>query len=199
MIVVHPSLGAQTLSDLVRIAKEQPNLSYGTGGAGTSHHIIGAWFAKQAGASIAHVPYRGGGPAMNDLIAGHIKIGSLGSTPIVAHHAAGKLKAVAQSSRERSPSLADVPTFAQAGFPEIVLDQWLAAFVAAGTPTEIVGRLNGEMAKALADPDVKSKLAAAALDPVGGSAGDLGQLVASDFQKLGRLVKELGIQAQQQK
>jgi tripartite-type tricarboxylate transporter receptor subunit TctC len=196
VLAVHPSLGASTLAELIANAKSKGDLSYGTGGAGTSHHILGAWFAKQAGVTLAHVPYRGGGPAINDLLAGHIKIGSLGSTPIVPLHKAGTIKALAQSTKARAPSLPDVPTFAEAGFPDLVLDQWLAVFIAAGTPTDIVDRLNAEFNKALADPDVKTKLAASALEPVGGPPAALGQLVASDFEKYGRLVKELGIQMQ---
>ena len=125
-------------------------MSYATSGVGSQQHMTAEWFAKLAGIKLEHVPYRGGGQAINDLVAGHITLASLGSTPLIPHYKAGTLKLLAQSTAERSPSLPDVPTYQEAGV-KLVLDQWLGVFVPAGTPPAIAARLNTEMNKALRD------------------------------------------------
>src|SRR6186997_3398484 len=119
----------------------------------SKQHMTAAWFAKLAGIQLEHVPYRGGGQAINDLVAGHINLASLGSSPLIPHYKAGTLKLLAQSMAERSPSLPDIPTYKEAGVA-LALDQWLGALVPAGTPPAIVARLNAEMNKALAAPAV---------------------------------------------
>ena len=105
------------------------------------------------------MPYRGGGQAINDLIGGHVKLGSLGSTPLIPHYKAGTLRLLAQTSKTRSPSLPDVPTYEEAGVKGLVLDQWLGVFAPAGTPPDIANRLNSEINKAIADPAVRKKSA----------------------------------------
>jgi tripartite-type tricarboxylate transporter receptor subunit TctC len=129
-----------------------------------------AWFAKIAGIELEQVSYRGGGQAINDLIAGHVKLGSLGSTPLIPHYKAGKLLLLAQTTASRAPSLPEVPTFQEAGIKGLVLEQWLGAFVPAGTPPAIVVRLNAEIGKALRDKAISSKLEQSAQEPVGGGA-----------------------------
>jgi tripartite-type tricarboxylate transporter receptor subunit TctC len=183
-----------TLADLIALAKRQPGLTYALGGGtGGQQHIVVEWFARLAGIKLEQVPYRGGGPAINDLIAGHVKIGSLGSTPLIPHYQAGTLRLLAQSTDKRSPSLPEVPTYQEAGIPGLVLDQWLGVFVPAGTPPAIVSRLNSEIDKALSDPTVRESLLKSAQEPVGGSAEQFARLVREDFAKYGRLVKELNI------
>jgi tripartite-type tricarboxylate transporter receptor subunit TctC len=196
VLAVHPSLGVTALAELVALAKQQPGLTYALGGgAGGQQHIVIEWFAQIAGIKLAQVPYRGGGPAINDLIAGHVKIGSLGSTPLIPHHKAGTLRLLAQSTEARSPSLPDVPTYQEAGIKGLVLDQWLGVFVPAGTPPPIIARLNAEIDKALADPAVRESFLRQAQEPVGGSAEAFAALVHADYAKYGRLVKELNIKA----
>jgi len=146
-----------------------------------------------AGLRMTHVAYKGGGQAIVDLIAGQIQVGSLGSTPIMPHYRAGKLKVLAQSTRPRSSALPDVPTYEEAGYKGLVIDQWLALFAPAGTPREAVVRLNAEFAKALATPAVRERYASAALDPVGGPPEALAKVLRDDYEKYGRLVKELKI------
>ena len=130
VLAVHPSLGVNSLSELIAKAKQQPGLDYVLGGGtGGQQHIVVEWFAHIAGIRLAPVTYRGGAPAINDLIAGHVKIGSLGSTPLIPHYKAGTLRLLAQSTAVRSPSLPEIPTFQEAGINGLVLDQWAGVFV----------------------------------------------------------------------
>ena len=142
VLASHPSLGVASLAELIALAKEQPGLRYATGGGVGAQHMVAQWFASIAGIKLEQVPYRGGAPAINDLIAGHVKLGSLGSTPLIPHYKAGTLRLLAQSTQARSPSLPEVPTYQEAGIKGLVLEQWLGVFVPAGTPPAIVARLN---------------------------------------------------------
>jgi tripartite-type tricarboxylate transporter receptor subunit TctC len=175
------------------MAKAQPGMSFATSGVGSQQHFVAEWFAQIAGIKLAHVPYRGGGQAINDLIAGHIKIASLGSSPLIPHYKAGTVKLLAQSTQTRSPSLPDIPTYQEAGVKELALDQWLGALVPAGTPPAIVARLNAEMNKALAEPAIRDSFLQSAQEPVGGSPDDFARLLRDDFVKYERLVRDLGI------
>jgi tripartite-type tricarboxylate transporter receptor subunit TctC len=198
VMAVHPSLGVKTLGELVALAKRQPGIRYGTGsGVGSSQHMVMQWFAQLAGIELEQVPYRGGGQAINDLIAGHVQLGALGSTPLIPHYKAGKLLLLAQTTQARSQSLPDVPTFQEAEIKGLVMDQWLGVLVPAGTAAAIVARLNTEIAKALTDTAIKTSFANSALEPVGGSAEDFARLVREDFAKYERLVRDLKIKAQQ--
>jgi tripartite-type tricarboxylate transporter receptor subunit TctC len=197
VLAVNPGTGISGLADLVAQAKAGKRLTFGTTGAGTSQHLVAEWFARRAGIAMTHVPYRGGAPALNDAVAGHISMIVLGSTPIIPQHRAGTLRAIGQSSRERAKSLPDVPTFKEAGFTDIEYDQWFAVLVPAGTPADIVSRLNSEFRKALADPDVIARLAQHAQEPTGGSPEDLAAIMKAESEKYARLVKELGIAAQE--
>jgi tripartite-type tricarboxylate transporter receptor subunit TctC len=193
VLAVHPSLGVNTLADLTALVKREPGLRYGTGsGAGSGQHMVTQWFAQLAGIDLEQVPYRGGGQAINDLIAGHVKLGTLGSTPLVPHYKAGTLRLLAQTTAARSQSLPDVPTFQEAGI-KLVLDQWLGVFVPAGTPPAIAARLNAEIGKALVETAIRQNLTQSAQEPIGGSAEQFARLVREDFEKYARLVKELNI------
>jgi tripartite-type tricarboxylate transporter receptor subunit TctC len=197
VLAAHPSLGVKTLQELIALAKKQPGLRYGTGsGVGSSQHMVTQWFAQLAGIELEQVPYRGGGQAINDLLAGHVLLGALGSTPLIPHYKAGKLLLLAQTTEARAESLPDIPTFRQAGIKDLVLDQWLGVLVPAGTPAAIIARLNAEIAKALADPAIKASFANSALEPVGGSVESFARLMRDDFAKYERLVRELKIKAQ---
>ena len=196
VFAAHPDLGIKSIAELVARAKAEPGMRFGTGsGVGSSQHMVGMWFAQIAGITLEQVPYRGGGQAINDLIAGHVKLGSLGSTPLIPHYKAGKLLLLAQTTEARSQSLQEIPTFQEAGIKGLVLDQWLGVFVPAGTPAPIVTRLNSEIGKALNEAAIKASFASSALDPIGGSAEAFARLVAEDFAKYARLVKELNIKA----
>lgn len=192
VLAVHPSLEVGSINELIAAAKKSPGLGYATSGAGSGQHMLGEWLAKLAGVQLTHVPYKGGGQAITDLIAGQVKIGSLGSTPVMPHAKAGKLKIIAQSTATRSPSLPDVPTYRESGLA-IELDQWLGFFVPAGTPADVVARLNAATARILAQPAIRERIAPQGLEAVGGSQEAFARLYADDYEKYGRLVKELNI------
>jgi tripartite-type tricarboxylate transporter receptor subunit TctC len=197
VLAVHPSLGVNSIAELIAVAKQQPGLNYALGGgAGGQQHVVAEWFAKIAGIKLAPVAYRGGTPAINDLLAGHVKIGSLGSTPLIPHYKAGTLRLLAQSTATRSPGLPEVPTYQEAGIQGLVLDQWIGVLVPAGTPPAITARLNSEINKALTDAAVRESFLKQAQEPVGGTAEQFLRLFRDDYAKYGRLIKELNIKAE---
>ena len=195
VLAAHPSLGVASLPELIALAKRQPGLRYATGSGVGGQHMVAQWFASIAGIKLEQVPYRGGAPALNDLIAGHVKLGSLGSTPLIPHHKAGTLRLLAQSTERRSPTLPDVPTYQEAGMNGLVLDQWVGMFVPAGTPPGVAARLNAEINKALAESAVRDGFLQSGQEPVGGSAEAFSRLVHGDFDTYARLVKELNVKA----
>jgi tripartite-type tricarboxylate transporter receptor subunit TctC len=192
VLAVHPSLGVNTVKELIALAKTKPGMGYATSGAGTGQHMAGEWLAKVAGVQLTHVAYKGGGQAITDLLAGQVQIGSLGNTPVIPHHKAGKLKIIAQTTATRSASLPDVPTYQEGGVP-ILLDQWLGFLVPAGTPVDIIKRLNAATDKILALPAVRERLAPQGLDVAGGSPEQFARTYREDYEKYGKLVKELNI------
>ncbi len=193
VLAVHPSLGVSTVKELVALAKQKPGIGFATSGAGSQQHMAGEWFAKIAGVQLTHVPYKGGGQAIADLVGGQVQVGSLGSSPLIPHYKAGKLRLLAQTTRTRAPSLPDVPTYDEAGVKGLFIEQWIGIFVPAATPAEIVTRLNAEIGRVLAEPAIRERYAQAALDPVGASPEQFAQHVRETTAMYGRLVKELNI------
>jgi tripartite-type tricarboxylate transporter receptor subunit TctC len=193
VLAVHPSLGVSSIAELIALAKQRPGLSYASSGLASPMSMVPQWLGKIAGIKLELVPYRGGGQAINDLLAGHVKIASLGSAPVIPHYRAGALKILAQTTEARSPSLPDVPTYQEAGITGLVMDQWFGVFAPAGTPPAIVARLNAEIEKALAAPSVQKGLLQLAQEPVGGSTEEFSRLVHENYRKYRRLVAELNI------
>jgi tripartite-type tricarboxylate transporter receptor subunit TctC len=193
VLAVHTSLGVSNVAELVAAAKAKPGLGYATSGAGSIQHMAGEWFAQLAGITLTHVPYKGGGQAVNDLVGGQVPIGSLGNTPLLPHHRSGRIRIIAQTTATRSQSLPEVPTYQEAGMRGLVLEQWLGLFVAAGTPQAITERLAAEVSKALAEPAVRERYAQLGLEPVGGTPADIQRQYRADYAKYGRLIKELNI------
>ena len=192
-ISVHPSLGVSSVAQLIDLARRQPGIAYANSGAGTNQNFLGEWFAQAAGIQLNHIPYRGAGQAINDLIAGHIPMAVLGPAAVIPHHRAGTIRIIAQSSQARSRSLPDVPTLQEAGLQGVVLETWLAAFAPERTPAAIISRLSGEMHNAMLDPSIQEKVAPTGYEPIGGSAEELAVLVRDDSAKYERLAKELNI------
>jgi tripartite-type tricarboxylate transporter receptor subunit TctC len=193
-IAVHPSLKINSLAELVEYAKRNPGkLSYATSGAGNPQNYVGEWFASMAGIKLVHVPYKGGGQAITDFVGGQVPVAVLGSTPLIPHHRAGTIKILAQSMSTRSPSLPDVPTFEEAGYKGLVMEQWQGVVAPAGTPASVVARLNAEIVKALADDSVRERLAASGLDAAGNTPEQFSVLLHEDYEKFGRLTRELKI------
>jgi tripartite-type tricarboxylate transporter receptor subunit TctC len=194
VLAVHPSLGVESVAELVALAKRAPGMNYALGGgSGRLQHVVIEWFAKIAGIKLVQVPYRGGASAINDLLAGHVKIGSLGLTPLIPHYQAGTLRLLAQSTAARSSNLPQVPTYQEAGIQGLILDQWLGVFVPAGTPPAIISQLNTEFNKALTDAAIHESFLKQAQETVGGTAEQFLQLFRDDYSKHERLIKELNI------
>jgi tripartite-type tricarboxylate transporter receptor subunit TctC len=197
VLAAHPSLGVGTLAELTTKVKQQPGMRFGTGsGVGSLQALTALWYAELAGVKLVQVPYRGGGPAINDLVAGTVQLGSLGSTPLIPFYKAGSLKMLAQSGSARSPALLDVPTFQETGFKDLVIEQRIGVLVPKGTPAEIVARLNSEINAALRDEKLRSLLGDQAQDAAGGTPDQYGNLLQSDSDVVARLVKELNVEIQ---
>ena len=139
ILAAHASLGVNSVAELISYAKANPGLGLATSGVGSNQHVLCEWFKREAGIRIEHVPYRGAGQAINDLIAAHVKTAILGPTAMMPHYQAGTLRLLAQSSAKRGPTLPEVPTFEEAGLKGLVLEAWYGAFVPAGTPAPIIG------------------------------------------------------------
>jgi tripartite-type tricarboxylate transporter receptor subunit TctC len=196
-LAAHPSLGVTTLAGLTARVKEQPGLRFATGsGVGSLQAMVALWYAKLAGITLTQVPYRGGGQAITDLIAGTVQLGSLGTSPLIPHYRAGTLNLLAQSMATRTATLPNVPTFLETGLTELVVTQRIGASVPRGTPPEIAARLNSEINAALGDEKVRKSFADQALEPAGGTAEQYTQLVRADSEIHARLVKELNVKVE---
>jgi tripartite-type tricarboxylate transporter receptor subunit TctC len=191
---VHPSLGVSSVAEYVAYAKKNPGLGFASSGVGSNQHVVGEWFAREAGIKLEHVPYRGAGQAVTDLLAGHVKSAFLGPTALINHHKAGSIKIIAQTSSKRAPTLLDIPTLEQSGY-KVVLEAWYAAFAPPGTPAALVNQVNGAIQKSLSDEKLLDNFTKGSLEAVGGTPEQLGKLARSDSEKYERLVRELNISA----
>ena len=191
-LAAHSSLGINSVKELVAYVKANPGLGYASSGVGTNQHVAGEWFARGAGIKMEHVPYRGAGQAINDLIAAHVKIAFLGPTALFPHYKAGTIKLLAHTGSKRSPILPEIPTLEESGY-KVVLDAWYAAFVPPGTPPAIVAKLNEKMNQSLKDPKLLETFKAGAVEPIGGTPEEIGKIAQQDSVKYARLVKELNI------
>jgi len=196
LLAVHPGTGVGSVAELVAASKRGGGMGYATSGAGTQQHLIGELFAKQTGASLTHIPYKGGGQAVIDFIGGQVPVAVLGTTPLMPHYRAAKIKVLAQSTPQRSPALPDVPTFAEAGVKGISVEQWLGIVAPAGTPAPILERLNAEIGKVLAMPSVRERYLKAALEPIGGSIAQFTARIREDYERYGKVVKDIDMKLQ---
>lgn len=191
VLVVHSGIPAKTLAEFVALARQKPgSLDYASTGVGSASHLAGELFKQRAGVDILHVPYKGGGPAMVDLLAGRIT--AYYSTPSTAgpHIASGKLRAIATTGLTRSPSMPDVPTIAESGFPGFEATNWYA-FVAPGkTPPALLERWNKELVKVLNSPDVREQLDKHGLTPMPGTREELANIIKSESDKWAKVIKE---------
>lgn len=194
-LAIHPSFDVKSVAELIAAVKVRPGMGCATSGTGSNQHVLLEWFAKMAGIKLDHIPYRGAGQAINDLIAGHVRVAFLGPTALMPHYKAGILRLLAQSSETRSPSLPEVPTLQEAGFKGLAIESWYGAFVPVGTPLAIVARLNAEIDMALADAATRKSLLQTATEAIGGTAEQLARVAQQDSEKYARLVKELNIKA----
>ena len=197
VLVVHPSVPARNVQELIALAKSKPGgLTFGTPGVGTSLHVSGELFNTMAGTRITHVPYKGRAMAIPDLLGGHITMmfDNLPSAlPVVKE---GKLRALGVTSAKRSSSAPDIPTIAEQGLPGYEAESWFAVFAPAGTPKDVVSKLNAELNRIFELPDVRQKLATLGLDPVLGTPEKLASYQRSEIAKWAKVVKESGAKAE---
>ena len=196
ILVVNPALPVRSLQELIALARSRPGvLNYGSGGLGTTPHLSGELLATMAGLKIVHVPYKGEAPAVVDVLAGHLPFMFSNVTAVNAQVQAGRLRALAVTGLQRTPAVPGVPTLAESGLPGFEVVGFFGVMAPAGTPREIVARLNGEIAKVLARPDTRERFAAQALEPGNKSAGEFADYLRSETEKWGKLIKEAGISA----
>lgn len=196
-VAVNAALPVRNIKELVAYAKANPGkLSYAHAGYGSGTHLSGELLKKMAGIDMLGVPYRGGGQAITDLLGGQVQVAVLGSTPLMPHHKAGKIRILAFTSKERFSAMPEIPTLNESGFPGFDATQWLGLLAPRGTPAEAIKRLHAETVKALALPDVRERLEKAALQPVGNTPEQFGTLIKNEIDSFGKLARELGIQPQ---
>jgi tripartite-type tricarboxylate transporter receptor subunit TctC len=194
VLVVHPSLPARTLKELIALARARPGeLNYASNGVGTLSHLAVELIKQQGRIDLVHVPYKGGAPAITDTVAGHCSVFLAAYPTVAGQMRAGRLRAIAVTSAKRIELAPDLPTMAEAGLPGFEATQWWGAYGPVGLPAEIVTKLNADIGKALASPDVKQRLAADAAEPGGGSPRDLAQYLKTDYERWGKVVKQAGI------
>jgi tripartite-type tricarboxylate transporter receptor subunit TctC len=197
LVVVHPSLPAKNVKDLVAIAKSRPGeLSYASGGIGGSAHLATELFRAAAKVNLVHVPYKGTGPALNDLIAGHVPVCFCTLPSTLPHARSGRLRALAVTTSKRSAAAPEIPTVAESGMPGYEMSQWYGVLAPAGTPAAIVNRLNGEIRKAMKQPQVRAQLLAAGADPVESSPQDFAAFFSAEIARWTRVVQTAGIRAE---
>jgi len=192
-LAVHPSVPAQDLKSFIAWTKAQPDgVGYGTAGAGTNLHFYGVLFAHVSGANMKHVPYRGSGPAVTDLIAGHIPAVMLPFGSQLAHLKAGRLRMLAQTGENRAASAPDVPSFKELGYPTLAFPGWYGIFAPAGTPAELVNRYNDVVVKAIRTPEVRERMRAVELEPREMSAAEFQAFVRADTERWAPIIKASG-------
>jgi tripartite-type tricarboxylate transporter receptor subunit TctC len=193
VLVINPSLPVNSVQELVAYARANPGkLNFASSGSGTSIHLSGELFKTAAGLSMTHVPYKGSAPALMDLIGGQVQLMFDNLPSALPQIKAGKLKALAVTSRERAPALPNVPTIAESGFPGFEASSWFGLLAPAGTPQPVIATINGEVAKWLASPDAKEKLLAQGANAAGGTPEDFAKHIAAETAKWQKVVKESG-------
>ena len=193
VLVVHPSVPAQTLAELIDFARRNPGkLNFGSGGAGTSNHLGGELFKLLAKVDLVHVPYKGVETAMKAMLGGQVDLVVIGVPPTIAQIKAGKLRALVALGRERVAALPDVPTAAEAGLPGFEVDTWYGVLAPAGTPRELIERLNRDLTRALASPDLRERLANVGIRPLSDTPEAFRAFLHSEAARWAKVVKEAG-------
>jgi len=197
ILVAHPSVPAKNLQELIALSKKTPGgLSYGTSGTGSTPHIAGELLKIRAGAQLTHVPYKGGGQAMIDVMGGNIPLVYTAVAGAYNHVKSGKLKPIAVSSQQRAGSLPDVPTFGESGVSDFNAYSWVGFLAPAQTPAAIIQKLNTELNATLNDPVVRDKLRVLGIEAAPGSPEQFREEIRRDLNRYGPVVKAAGIQVE---
>lgn len=191
MLVTHPSLPVKNVRELVALARAKPGqMSYASAGSGTGSHLSAELFRSAAKVDLLHVPYKGGTPALTDVIAGHVQIMFNGIPSSMPHLKTGRIRALAVTTSTRSPAAPELMTMAEAGYPGAESTSWTGVLAPAGTPATVIARLNTEFVRALRSPEVSARLSADGAVPVGSSAADFAAYLRSELVKWGKVVRE---------
>jgi tripartite-type tricarboxylate transporter receptor subunit TctC len=193
VLVVNPALPVHSVADLVKLAKEKP-LTFGSGGAGAFHHLMGELFKTEMGIQMTHVPYKGTLPALNDVIAGHIDLMFSDLAPAYSLIQAGKVRALGVTTAQRATSASDIPTLAEAGVPGFDWAAWQAVAVPGATPKDVVAKLNAAVNAAIAEPEVTKQLVGLQFIPVGKkSPEELDRFVRSETARWAKVLQQAGV------
>ena len=197
VMVVHPSVPAKTLKEFIALARSRPGkLNYGSGGAGTTNHLANELLRADQKLNMVHVPYKGASLAAQALIGGEVDEVVLGVAPALPLIRAGRVRPLAVLSEKRVATLPEVPTSAEAGYPNIRISIWYGLFVPAGTPQEVIAQLYREAEKALKDPELLTRMGNAGMDPWLGTPEELGKLVKSEIARFSKLARTAGLKKQ---
>ncbi len=197
ILVVNPSVPANTVQELVAYAKANPGkINFSSGGIGVLPHLIGEMFKARAGIDIVHVPYKGGGPSINDVVAGNVQMTFEGTSVLLPLIQAGRLRALAVTTPKRIPQLPDVPTMVESGFPNFVSTSWTGLLAPAHTPRPVIAKLNAAINEGLKTPELKTALERLSNEPTGGSPADFTAVIKADLDKWSPIVNSLGLNKQ---
>jgi tripartite-type tricarboxylate transporter receptor subunit TctC len=194
VVVVHPSIPAKSLRELVELARRRPGqLNYGSTGVGSVNHLLGEMINLSAGTRIVHVPYKGAGDALIDLLGGQVEIVMAGVSPMIPYANAGRLRVIVTTGRQRIPNLPEVPTMAEAGFPDGEIVIWYGAVAPAATPRHIIGRLNSEIVKVMRLPEVREQYSKQSVVPETNSPEQYAQMIRDDYARWTKVIRATGI------
>jgi tripartite-type tricarboxylate transporter receptor subunit TctC len=193
VMVVNPALPAKNVAEFVKLAQDPKGLTFASSGSGSTIHLSGELFKIVAKANLLHVPYRGSAPALTDLMGGQVQAMFDNTPSVLPHVKAGKLRALAITSAQRSPLLPDVPTLAESGFPGFDVQSWFSLAAPAGTPRAVITRLNTELNKVLAEPELSRRLRDMAATPEPGSPAQLQALITAEAKRWRDIIKQAGI------
>ncbi len=197
ILVVNANSPIKNVSELVAAAKKEPGkINFGTSGPGSMSHLIGEMFKKQASIDIVQVPYKGGVLAVQDLLAGQVQMIFSDALPVMQHIRAGKLRALAVTSKDRSPLSPEIPTMVEQGFPNLVAVNWWGVLVPAGTPKPVIDKLNADLVKVLAMPDVKEKFAALGVEPLSSTPEQMASFVQGEVDLYAKVIKDANIKVE---
>jgi len=197
ILIAHPSIPAKTVRELVQYAKERPGqLNFGSAGSGTATHLGLELLKLSTDMQAVHVPYKGGAPALTDLVGGQIQLLWLSIPSVLPHVKSGRLRALAVSTLKRSASALEVPTVAESGYPGFEYANWNALFVPAATPQARIAKINARVVKALNEPEIAQKLVAQGADPAPGTPAELGRYMHTDHERWKKVISSAGIKPQ---
>ena len=195
VMITQPSLPGD-LKEFIALVKAKPGaLNFGSGGAGTSNHLAGELFNLVAGTKLVHIPYKGVNLAMQDVLSGNVHLVFIGIPAAAPHIKAGKLRALALVAPQRSSALPDVPTVAEAGLPDFEVTTWYGVLAPAGTPRNIINRLNGELVKIMHAPELREKLAATGTEPLTSTPEEFSAYIRKEIAKWGDVIRKAGVKA----